>query len=425
MKRLLYLVVYLLLPVITLAQVDITQKVIAGRKNSESQQSKPYVILISADGFRYDYADKYQAKTLLKFREQGVAAASLIPSFPSKTFPNHYSIVTGMYPAHHGLINNYFYDPQREEHYTVRDRSKVEDPSWYGGVPLWVLAEQQQLLTASFYWVGSEAPVQGVFPTYYYYYNEKIPFDERVKTVVDWLMLPEERRPHLITFYLPDVDVAGHRFGPDSPETAYAVNELDNQIKQLTEAVAITGLPVNFIFLSDHGMTEIDTENFYSLPAAIDTSQFIVSGGGMVVELHAKDKRFIKDTYKKLVEEANGKYAVYLKKNIPKHLRYGTKDDRYNRVGDILLLTDAPTLFHFSDTKPSPGNHGYDPCKFKDMHAVFYAWGPAFKAGTKIPSFNNVNVYPLITDILGLEYHHEIDGSKKWVKKFFRSQRKQ
>ena len=416
MKKYLFLLYLLIWTVSASAQVDTTQRVVAGRLNSPEQQQKPYVILISADGFRYDYADKYEAKNLLALREQGVQAESMLPSFPSKTFPNHYSIVTGMYPATHGLINNSFYDPQRKESYFMRDRAKVEDGSWYGGVPLWVLAEQHKMLTASFYWVGSEAPVQGVLPTYHYQYNEAIAFEKRVQTVVDWLNLPEAQRPHLITFYMPEVDHAGHSYGPDAPETRAAVQELDENIKKLTDAVAKTGLPVNYIFVSDHGMTEIDIENTLPLPAAVDTAKFLVSGGGMVVELHAKDKRAIKSTYRKLKKEAKGNYKVYHKKNMPAHLHYGAKDDAYGRVGDILLLTDAPKVFHFSARKPSPGAHGYDPLAVKDMHATFYAWGPAFQKGLKIPPFQNIQIYPVITKILGLEYNHKIDGTKELVK---------
>ncbi|GAB3531229.1 ectonucleotide pyrophosphatase/phosphodiesterase [Pontibacter brevis] len=414
------LLVYLLIGAATAsAQVDITQKVIADRRNSPEQQQKPYVIMISADGFRYDYAEKYQAKNLLALREQGVQAESMLPSFPSKTFPNHYTLVTGMYPATHGLINNYFYDPQRKESYSMRDRDKVEDGSWYGGVPLWVLAEQQQMLSASFYWVGSEAPVQGVLPTYHYQYNESIPFEERVQVVLDWLSLPEDRRPHLITFYMPEVDHAGHSYGPDAPQTKAAVQELDENIKKLTDAVQATGLPVNYIFVSDHGMTQIDTENTLPLPAAVDTAKFMVSGGGMVVELHAKDKGAIKSTYQKLKKEAKG-YKVYRKTNMPARLHYGAKDDKLNRIGDILLLTEAPKVFHFSTRRPAPGAHGYDPVAVKDMHATFYAWGPSFKKETKIPSFRNIHVYPVVTKILGLEYHHQIDGNSKLAKEILK-----
>ncbi|OKL41571.1 alkaline phosphatase family protein [Pontibacter flavimaris] len=416
MNRLKILILALLLAAPAWAQVDTTQYVEPNRRNSAEQMQKPYVILISADGFRYDYADKYNATFLKELREQGVQAESMLPSFPSKTFPNHYTLVTGMYPATHGLINNYFYDPQRKEHYSMRDRKQVEDASWYGGVPLWVLAEQQQMLSASFYWVGSEAPVQDTRPTYWYKYNEDISFDARVQAVVDWLRLPEAKRPHLITFYLPEVDHAGHRFGPDAPETEQAVKELDARLKQLTEAVAATGLPVNYIFVSDHGMVQIDQENTLPLPTAVDTAKFMVSGGGMVVELHAKDKSAIKPTYKKLKKEAGGAYKVYTKKKLPKHLHYGKKDDKYNRVGDILLLTDAPKVFHFSSRKPSPGTHGYDPTTVKDMHAVFYAWGPDFKQGIKTAAFSNVQVYAIVARLLGLEYSHKIDGDAKIAK---------
>lgn len=412
MRKYLLLIYFFIGAATTFAQVDITQQIVPNRRNSQEQQQKPYVIMISADGFRFDYAEKYQAENLLKLREQGVQAESMLPSFPSKTFPNHYTLVTGMYPATHGLINNNFYDPQRNESYSMRDRDKVEDASWYGGVPLWVLAEQQQMLTASFYWVGSEAPIQGVLPTYHYQYNESIPFDDRVQTVVDWLKLPAAQRPHLITFYMPEVDHAGHRYGPDAPETKAAVQELDENIRKLTEAVRTTGLPVNYIFVSDHGMTSIDTEDTLPLPAAVDTAKFLVSGGGMVVELHAKDKSDIKSTYQKLKREANG-YKVYHKRNMPVRLHYGAKDDTYNRVGDILLLTEAPKVFHFSTRRPSLGAHGYDPAAVKDMHATFYAWGPAFKKETKVKAFQNIHVYPVVTEILGLKYNHKIDGNKK------------
>ncbi|PKV75424.1 alkaline phosphatase family protein [Pontibacter ramchanderi] len=416
MKQILVLLVCLLGHGLASAQVDTVQRVVADRYNSPAQQEKPYVILISADGFRYDYADKYDAQFLKSIRAQGVQAESMLPAFPSKTFPNHYSIVTGLYPASHGLINNYFYDPQRKEHYTMRDRSKVEDGSWYGGTPLWVLAEQQQMVAASFFWVGSEAPIQGILPTYHYQYSEVMSFERRLQTVVDWLNLPDEKRPHLITFYLPEVDHAGHRYGPDAPQTKQAVLELDKQMQMLTEVVAKTGLPVNFVFVSDHGMLGVDTQNTLPLPAAIDTAQFMVSGGGMVVELHAKDKKAVRPTYRKLKKEAKD-YEVYTRKKLPKHLHYGTKDDKYGRVGDILLLSDAPKVFHFSSRPPSPGQHGYDATKVKEMHAVFYAWGPAFKQGLKVGSFENVDVYPLIAEILGLPYTHKIDGSRHLVEK--------
>ena len=220
-----------------MAQTDTAQKIIAGRLNSAEQQQKPYVIMISADGFRYDYAEKHGAKNLLSLSAQGIRAVSMIPSYPTLTFPNHYTLVTGLYPSHHGLANNYFYSPRRKQSYSMRNIATVTDGSWYGGTPLWVLAEQQHMLTASYYWVGSEADIKGVLPTYYYKFNDTVSIDRRIKAVVDWLQLPPERRPHFITFYVSRTDHDGHDYGPDAPETTNGVRWVDSVIQKLTAAV--------------------------------------------------------------------------------------------------------------------------------------------------------------------------------------------
>jgi predicted AlkP superfamily pyrophosphatase or phosphodiesterase len=410
MKLLITLVLCLLASFTAYPQADTTQQVVYGRKNSPAQEEKPYVILISADGFRHDYAEKYGAHNLLNLSRQGIQAESMIPSFPSKTFPNHYTLVTGLYPAHHGLVSNSFYDSQRQEFYSIAQREKVQDGSWYGGVPLWVLAEQQQMLTASFYWVGSEAAIKGILPTYYYKYNEDILISRRIQAVVDWLSLPEDQRPHFITFYFPEVDHRGHQFGPDAKETKEAVQYVDYWTKKLTEAVATTRLPVNFIFVSDHGMTAVDTQRTLSVPVGINPAKFTMVKGDVLVELHAKDKEDIRKAYEKLKKKEKG-FTTYLKTEMPEHLHYGAKGDSLNRIGDILLLARHPKVFSFSSRPPAPGHHGYDPASVKDMHSVFYAWGPAFKESMKITSFENIHVYPLVAQLLGLPYTHTIDGT--------------
>jgi len=209
---------------------DTTQHIVAERANSTKQTKKPYIILISADGFRYDLADKYHATNLLQLREQGVQAADMLPSYPSLTFPNHYTIVTGMYPAHHGLVDNSFYSPEKKEHYKMSNKKAVADSSWYGGIPLWSLAEKNKLLSASFYWVASETNILNERPTYYYTYNEKINIDKRLAAVKAWLQLPEEKRPHLITFYFPEVDHQEHVYGTDSKEAEEAVHFVDESV---------------------------------------------------------------------------------------------------------------------------------------------------------------------------------------------------
>lgn len=390
------------------AQVDTSQRMIKGRKNSPAQQQKPYVILISADGFRYDYLDKYPAENLRRLSKAGVRAAAMIPSFPSVTFPNHYTLVTGLYPSHHGLVGNSFYDPAKNDSYGMGNKQKVRDSSWYGGTPLWVLAEQQQMLSASMFWVGSEAAVKGMRPTYSYNYTEEIPVSRRVDIVKGWLSLPEAQRPHLITFYLSEPDHAGHRYGPDASETARAVKMVDSVVNTLTAAVKETGLPVNFVFVSDHGMTAVDRERPIPMPAAIDPAKFIIPSSGTMVDLHAKDKADIMPLYEQLKKTAGSDYKVYLKSNVPAYLHYGEGDDRFNRIGDILLVPEWPKVF--SSRKPGMGYHGFDPKVAKDMQATFLAWGPAFQQGLVVPAFENVNVYPMIAELLKLKITEPVDG---------------
>lgn len=396
---------------LTVNAQDTTQKVVANRYNSVEQQKKPYVILISIDAFRWDLADKYQAKNLIKLRESGVQADYLKPSYPSLTFPNHYSIVTGLYPSHHGVVDNIFYDKTTGVTYKKSDKKMAVDSSWYGGKPLWVIAEQQKMLSAVFYWPGSEISMDGIKPTYLFNYSEIIPIDRRVAVVKDWLQLPDEKRPHFIALYFPQVDKAAHHYKPDSEETGAAVQIVDDAIGKLVQVAKASGLAINFIVLSDHGMATVDEQNTIPLPKAIDLDHFKVPPGNSLLHIYANEKEYIKPTYKALKAEAND-YDVYLSKNIPKDWHYNKREDKYNRVGDILLVPHLPKVFNINGIKPDVGQHGFDPA-IPDMHATFYACGPNFKSGLKIPAFENVNIYPLIAKILGLTYTQKIDGKEK------------
>jgi len=399
----------LFLPGLLMAQVDVTQHIIPGRSNSKQQRQKPYVILISADGFRYDLADKYQATFLQQLRNSGVAAKAMIPSYPSLTFPNHYTLVTGLYPAHHGLVDNTFYDKKRDETYRLGNRKAVEDSSWYGGTPLWVLAEQQQMVTASFYWVGSESAIKGVRPTYYYRYNDSIDMDTRIQAVKDWLTLPEDKRPHLITFYLPQVDHEEHMYGPDSKQAEEAVHLIDESIAKMVRMTDSLKLPVNYIFLSDHGMITADTLHQLPMPSAIDTTKFRVPDADVLVHLYAYDTNDVRSTYTALKQQAVD-YDVYLVKDVPARWHYSAKDDYYQRIGDMILVPHAPKSFNFRRKRSLAGKHGFDNA-VPEMQATFYAWGPAFKKQLQIDAFENIHVYPLVAHLLGLSINEKIDGS--------------
>jgi len=339
---------------------DTTQYIVHGRNNRHDQLKKPYIILISADGFRYDLADKYQAKNLIHLRTTGVAAEYMQSVFPSLTFPNHYSIATGQYPAHNGIVDNTFYDPVRHQVYSMGNKKAVEDSSWYGATPLWVLAEKQGMLTASYYWVGAEAAIQGVRPSYYYKFNSKIPMHDRIQGVRDWLKLPENKRPHLITFYIPDVDHQEHMYGVDSRQTEDAVHFVDETVGLLVKSIDSLHLPMNYIFVSDHGMADLDTLHALSLPNNIDTGRFIILSSLSLVHLYAKKKSDILPAYQTLKSAAKD-YDVYLAGNLPDRWHYNKKNDRFNRVGDIILIAHAPKVFNLNGRSLPAATHGFDP----------------------------------------------------------------
>ncbi|KAG4069403.1 hypothetical protein HA402_012256 [Bradysia odoriphaga] len=362
--------------------------------------------MISIDGFRYDYAEKYQATNLLRLSGEGVRATAMQPAFPSLTFPNHYSLATGLYPAHHGLVDNLFYDRKRDAVYKVGNRDAVEDGTWYNGVPLWVLAEKQQMVSASYFWVGSESAVQMVRPTYYFKYQEKTDVDRRIQQVAEWLSLPEDQRPHFITFYFPEVDHMGHNWGPDSDSVRKAVQLVDNAIGKMVAAVSKLQLPVNFIVVSDHGMMQVDTVHTINIPGAPALQPMKIMPGNEKVMLYGKNNEDISAAYNYLKQHENH-YTAYLKKETPERWHYG-QEDIYDRIGDIILLAEANYIFK-PEKKAHPGHHGYDN-NLTNMNAVFMAWGPAFKPHTRIATFENVHVYPLVAKILGLDITQPIDG---------------
>ncbi|HEV3411452.1 MAG TPA: ectonucleotide pyrophosphatase/phosphodiesterase [Puia sp.] len=386
---------------------DTTEMVVPGRLNSPAAEHKPYVIMISSDGFRHDLADKYGANFLLTLSSTGVKAQMMTPCYPSVTFPNHYSLATGLYPSHHGLVDNTFFDPKQGRGYRIGDPKVVGDSSFYGGTPIWVLAEQQRMLSASYFWVGSEAAVDGIRPTYWYKFNNRISWDTRLQQVRAWLKLPEAQRPHLILFYLSEPDHTEHQYGPDSKETGKAVHMVDDFIAKMVLTVDSLHLPVNYIFVSDHGMGQVDTTHPIAIPA-IDTNKFTVAIGGTMIHLYAKDPSAITATYQTLKQGATD-YDVYLAAGTPARWHYSAIDDRYHRIGDIVLVAHFPLIFH-GRGKMIAGEHGYDNA-LPEMGATFYAWGPAFRNGVQIPAFENVNVYPLVAGILGLKITQPIDGS--------------
>ena len=371
---------------------------VANPPNAAAQLSKPYVVLVSLDGFRYDYAKRYGAKRLLQLAARGASAPNgMMPAFPSLTFPNHYTIVTGLYPEHHGIVANSFYDPARKEKYSFSDPKTNGDGSWYGGTPLWALAEQQGMRSASFFWPGSEAEIQGKRPSYYMRYDDKFPDEMRVEQVLAWLRLPPEKRPHFITLYYSNVDHAGHVFGPDAPETAEAVRHVDDLLGKLVDGIAKLGLAVDLIVVSDHGM-ETERGGWIALDQWADLTKFEASGS----LLYAQSEADAEKAYNSLLGVSD-KFQVYRRKNVPKNLHF----DSNLRAGDPVVVPAGPfaIVAHAPQSSAAPvrGVHGYVPATMPSMKAIFYAVGPDIRAGVEVPPFENVHLYPLITEILGLK----------------------
>ncbi|HTY83652.1 MAG TPA: ectonucleotide pyrophosphatase/phosphodiesterase, partial [Silvibacterium sp.] len=375
--------------------------------NAPEQQQKHYVVMVSLDGFRYDYAKKYGAKHLLAIGAKGASAPEgMIPAFPSLTFPNHYTLVTGLYPEHHGIVANSFYDPDRKQVYSYRDPRTVADGSWYGGVPLWSLAEKQGMRTACFFWPASEAEIAGERPSYYLHFDNKIDDNERIDQVVAWLKLPLEQRPHFITLYYSNVDHAGHERGPNSPEVAEAVKHVDDLIGRLEKDLDGLHLQIDLVIVADHGMEKVQGDPII-LDKYLSLDNVQTVGSLLYPQTEADASRI----YKKL-RAADAGFLVYRRAQVPADLHYNSNP----REGDPVVIAKGPYLIRATAAQPGQsdfvpmGEHGYNPYEMSSMRAIFFAEGPDIRRGVTLKPFENVNVFPLITKMLGLE-SPKVDGT--------------
>jgi alkaline phosphatase D len=368
--------------------------------NSAVARKAHYVVLVSLDGFRWDYARRDHADHLLALGRQGVwAPEGMLPSYPSLTFPNHYAIVTGLYPEHNGLVANRFMDPETGKRYAISDPKAVTDGAWYHGVPLWSLAESQGMRSACFFWPGSEAKIAGFLPTYYLHFNDRIDDNARIDQVIAWLKLPEAERPHFITLYFSEPDHEGHEFGPDAPETRAAVRKVDGLVGRLRSKLAATGLPVDLVVVSDHGMAKTE-DGWITLDKFADLSGFETEGSLLYGKTEA-DRVRVYDQLKK----ASSQFMVFRRARVPAALHY----DENAREGDPVIIATGPYAIRAhgppagaADRAPIPGMHGFNPHTMPEMKASFFAAGPDILPGRTVLPFENVNLYPWIAHMLGL-----------------------
>ena len=363
-----------------------------------------YTVILSLDGFRYDYTQLYETPELDKIEKNGVSAI-MSPSFPASTFPNHYTLATGLVPDNTGIVNNVFWVEEKEKEFRMNDPEMRNNPVYYGGEPIWITAQKQGVITGNLYWVGSDIPIKGTHPNYYKIYDQKprLTFEERIDTIVAWLELPIEKRPRLIMAYIEEPDGVGHKFGPVSPHVGKQVAYLDSLVGDMIDK--INRLPisdkVNIIVTSDHGMAAIDNENkFIKSDELINPDWYERMTGTTPTSIFTKPG--FRDSVIMKVNNTPG-IKAYDKDSLPKHLNYG----KNKRLGDVIVIPDCG--WHF-DTKPKNvmGAHGFDPSN-PEMKVIFRATGPDFKNGYKSEPFINVDIYVLLAKLLGIT-PEKVDG---------------
>jgi predicted AlkP superfamily pyrophosphatase or phosphodiesterase len=377
-----------------------------------ADESKRYLLLISIDGFRWDYLDKYSTPAMHELASRGVRADALLPVFPTLTFPNHYSIATGLYPQNHGLVANEFPDPESGGWYNYKKKETAQDGRWYGGEPIWVAAAKAGMPTAAFYFVGSEADIQGIRPDRWNAYNKLITGDLRTAQVLQWLAEPEETRPQVITLYFDDVDDHSHWTGVGSAAMVAAITRVDGYIQQLLDG--LDTLPykdqVSIVLVSDHGQGDYSNPG----PPFILDGRYSLDGitpvdGGSYLFLHFDEPD--PQRVARLQQAINQDWdcgQAYTPEDAPTAWQVGDNP----RFPELILTPDpgCAVLSHPDKaSKINHGDHGWAP-EDPDMHGIFIAMGPGIPAGLRIPPLRAVDIYPLFLRQLDLPSSHKTDS---------------
>jgi predicted AlkP superfamily pyrophosphatase or phosphodiesterase len=365
------------------------------------KQLQPAVILISIDGFRYDYPEKAATPNLHRMIHGGARAAGLIPQFPTLTFPNHYAMVTGLTPAHNGIVSNTMLDPRRHAMFKLSDRAEVNDSAWWGGEPIWVTAEKQGQRAATMFWPGSEAEIKGLRPTYWVPYDKNVSNADRVKRVLSWLDLPEAQRPTLLTLYFDEVDTAGHDYGPNSKQVKAAIEHVDAALGQLLAGLESRsmGNAIDLVVVSDHGMAETSCRRVVDLRSILARDQVILGEQGALATFYPNGTRA-----ETLIEQLRGTPHVTVYRSDETPLRWNYRGN--DRIAPVIAVADEGWTIETRPPTHEPpgciaGTHGYDNF-LPSQQGIFIAYGPDIRAGSEIPAFDNLDVYSVLVRLLHL-----------------------
>ena len=385
-----------------------------------ARANPPVVVLVSLDGWRWDYLDTADAPHLTALAARGVRAEGLIPAFPSKTFPNHYTIVTGLYPEHHGITSNTMVDEEIGQRFSMSAET-ARDARWWGGEPLWATAIRQGRRATSMFWPGSDVEIGGVRPNEWRVYDGGFPNESRVEKVLAWLSEPPATRPSFITLYFSDVDTAGHDYGPSAPETVAAVRKLDALMGALIDGIRSRGLDdvVTLIALSDHGMAQLAPERRIFLDDYLDVLTVDMVDWSPVAQIWPRSGS--PETIYRTLRGRHPALTVHRKQDMPAALHFS----RHPRIAPVLALADEGWAITTRDRfaqqerqgRVQAGDHGYAP-SVRSMHGLFIAAGPTLRRGVVVPAFENIHVYEFMCRILGLTPAKN-DGDRRRTASFF------
>ena len=370
-----------------------------GQGNAGAKHPQPTVILISVDGFRYDYPEKSETPNLHRMIRGGARAAGLVPQFPTLTFPNHYAMVTGLTPAHNGIVSNTMLDARRHAMFRMGDRAEMNESAWWGGEPIWVTAEKQGMKAATMFWPGSEAETEGMRPTYWVPYDKNVSNVDRVKKILSWLDLPEAQRPTFLTLYFDEVDTAGHDYGPNSQQVKNAMEHVDAALGQLLAGLQSRSLSADLVVVSDHGMAETSCRKIVDLRSVLARDQVIVGEQGALATFYPNGTSA--DT---LIEQLRAFAHVTVFRSDETPLRWNYRGN--DRIAPVIAVADEGWTIETRPPTHAPpgcvgGNHGYDNF-LPSMQGIFIAYGPDIKAASEIPAFDNLDVYSLLARLLHL-----------------------
>jgi predicted AlkP superfamily pyrophosphatase or phosphodiesterase len=381
--------------------------VLVGCAQGRPDAAQPIVILVSLDGWRWDYHTRFSAPNLERLIARGVRAERLIPSFPSKTFPNHYTVVTGLYPGHHGIVSNNIKDPATGRRFSLSNRREVQDPLWWGGEPLWVRVQKEGRSAATVFWPGSEAPILGQRPQFWMEFDEGMPGPARVDQVLRLLRQPPGRRPALVTLYLEEVDTVAHDRGPDSGAVGDAVRRVDGYLGSLLQGLERAQLldVTDIVVTSDHGLAETSMSRVVVLDDYISLADVEIIDINPTLGLYPKPGR--EEGVYNALASAHPRLTVYRREQTPERWHYRDHPRIPSIVGVVdegwQLLRRATIVERTARRLFGPrGEHGYDPLTAQSMHGIFVAAGPSFKQGVTVPAFENVHVYNALAAALGL-----------------------